>query len=92
MGENVGNDEDIVTSDTFGNAELTLTGLETGELSVDYIVFAGVAGIICIYISGSLSTDLSLLGKDIRNLLYKFFVGSMCNYANGPKGASCVSL
>ena len=67
------------------NAEFALAGLESGELCVDYVIFSGIAGIIGINVSGSLSMELSLLGKYFRYLFYEFFVGSMSNDSNGTE-------
>ena len=64
------------------NAEFALTGLESGELCVDYVIFSGIAGIIGVNVSGSLSMELSLLRKYFRYLFYEFLVGIMINDSN----------
>ena len=92
VGKDVGNYEDIVTSDTLADGEFTLTGLESSEFSVENIIVTCVAGVVGINVLGSLCTALSPGGKIVRNRFYQIIIGSVCNNADRAERCQCYRL
>ena len=53
VGKNVGNYENIVTSDALANGELAFSCLESDKFCIENIVVTSITRIICIPVLGS---------------------------------------